>query len=495
MRDQLLALSGLRRRRALLLDGACPALARERDWCHDAAAGAPQLAARRLQLPGAARPLAAAAGASCATASSAIRCPRRAGCKLYACGPTGRHPFIRLDRHDLARQCRVRRARPRRRRPDRRRDGGERRHARRSDDGRGAALAARRARARARIAAHALAWPANVARSRKSFTIVPSNDPNALSSCAGVVGRMAASRRRRRAAVVLSFLRPVVDPAERGRVKAGIFFAGAYLVIAAGVRRVAPAAADAAAARLAARAVGAAVLASRSSSRRACWCSTSCSARREIPRILRDLVQGVAYFITAAIVLTRSEVDVTQGVHGVGADDGGHRPRAAGDAGQHHGRAWRCSWSATSRSATGSTSTTRITVGRIREVRWRATTIVTKNGDLMLIPNGVDHARHDHELQPADDGAPAVGQRARPLPPPAGARARGGRRGGARAVVRARRAAARLPAAGVQGRRLHLRVPLLDGRRPARRHARTATCAAPSGTRSTAPGWRSRSRR
>ena len=34
--------------------------------------------------------------------------------------------------------------------------------------------------------------------------------------------------------------------------------------------------------------------------------------RREIPRILRDLVQGIAYFITAAIVLTRSEVDVTQ---------------------------------------------------------------------------------------------------------------------------------------------------------------------------------------
>src|SRR5262245_4905264 len=31
--------------------------------------------------------------------------------------------------------------------------------------------------------------------------------------------------------VVLAFLRPVVDPAERGRVKAGIFFAGAYLVM------------------------------------------------------------------------------------------------------------------------------------------------------------------------------------------------------------------------------------------------------------------------
>src|SRR5207244_641594 len=34
--------------------------------------------------------------------------------------------------------------------------------------------------------------------------------------------------------------------------------------------------------------------------------------RREIPRILRDLLQGIAYLITAAIVLTRSEVDVTK---------------------------------------------------------------------------------------------------------------------------------------------------------------------------------------
>ena len=31
--------------------------------------------------------------------------------------------------------------------------------------------------------------------------------------------------------LVLSFLRPIVDAAERGRVKAGIFFAGAYLVM------------------------------------------------------------------------------------------------------------------------------------------------------------------------------------------------------------------------------------------------------------------------
>ena len=34
--------------------------------------------------------------------------------------------------------------------------------------------------------------------------------------------------------VVLSFLRAAVDPVERGRVKAGIFFAGAYLAMTLG---------------------------------------------------------------------------------------------------------------------------------------------------------------------------------------------------------------------------------------------------------------------
>ena len=61
VRDQLLALSELRVVAPCFWTGACPALARERDWCHDAAP-VPSAPARRLQLPGAARPLAAAAG-------------------------------------------------------------------------------------------------------------------------------------------------------------------------------------------------------------------------------------------------------------------------------------------------------------------------------------------------------------------------------------------------------------------------------------------------
>ncbi len=107
--------------------------------------------------------------------------------------------------------------------------------------------------------------------------------------------------------------------------------------------------------------------------------------RREIPRILRDIVQGIAYLITAVVVLTRSEFDVTKvftasvlttAVIGLALQDtlgnvmSGlalqlERDLEIGD------------WISLD---------DRIS-GRIREVRWRATTIVTKNGDLMLIPN------------------------------------------------------------------------------------------------------------
>ncbi|HEY5089056.1 MAG TPA: mechanosensitive ion channel family protein, partial [Polyangia bacterium] len=107
--------------------------------------------------------------------------------------------------------------------------------------------------------------------------------------------------------------------------------------------------------------------------------------RREIPRIVRDVLQGIAYLITAALVLTRSDVDVTKvftasvlttAVIGLALQDtlgnimAGlalqlERDLEVGD------------WISLDDRVTG----------RIREVRWRATTIVTKNGDLMLIPN------------------------------------------------------------------------------------------------------------
>jgi len=187
--------------------------------------------------------------------------------------------------------------------------------------------------------------------------------------------------------VVLSFLRAVVDPAERGRVKAGIFFAGAYLAMLLGfglLKRPLPAPAQHDWLRVLAVLMlcFAAVIAS------TLLVFDVVLRRRQIPRILQDLVQAIAYFVTAAIVLTRSDVDVTRvfaasvlttAVIGLALQDtlgnimAGlalqlERDFEVGD------------WINLGDRASP-------IVGRVREVRWRATTIVTKNGDLMLIPN------------------------------------------------------------------------------------------------------------
>src|SRR5262245_42085519 len=96
--------------------------------------------------------------------------------------------------------------------------------------------------------------------------------------------------------VVLSLLRPVVDPSERGRVKAGIFFAGAYLVmvLAFGVlHRPLPTGAQHDWLRvLAVLLLCFAMVISAS-----LLLFDLALRRREIPRILRDIVQGVAYLI------------------------------------------------------------------------------------------------------------------------------------------------------------------------------------------------------
>jgi small-conductance mechanosensitive channel len=183
---------------------------------------------------------------------------------------------------------------------------------------------------------------------------------------------------------LLFLLRLVVPPAERGRVKAGIFFTGAYLVslLALGLlhRPVA---------------VGphhdwfrllsvllfsfSAVITS------GLVLFDVVLARREIPRILRDLLQGVAYLITALFVLTRSEIDVTKvftasvlttAVIGLALQETLGNVMA-GLALQLERDFEVGDWISLDERVTG----------RIREVRWRATTIVTKNGDLMLIPN------------------------------------------------------------------------------------------------------------
>jgi Mitochondrial small ribosomal subunit Rsm22 len=100
VRDQLLALSDLEIVAPCFWTGACPALANPRDWCHDAVA-ATAVSNRRVDfsylvlrdrwkpLPG---------QLSYRVVSDPL--PEKGRLKLYACGPTGRHAFIRLDRHE-----------------------------------------------------------------------------------------------------------------------------------------------------------------------------------------------------------------------------------------------------------------------------------------------------------------------------------------------------------------------------------------------------------
>jgi hypothetical protein len=97
------------------------------------------------------------------------------------------------------------------------------------------------------------------------------------------------------------------------------------------------------------------------------------------------LLSGIAYLITAVFVLTRSEVDVTKvftasvlttAVIGLALQETLGNVMA-GLALQLERDFEVGDWISLDERVSG----------RIRDVRWRATTIVTKNGDLMLIPN------------------------------------------------------------------------------------------------------------
>jgi small-conductance mechanosensitive channel/CRP-like cAMP-binding protein len=183
---------------------------------------------------------------------------------------------------------------------------------------------------------------------------------------------------------ILLVLRVLVPASERGRVKAGIFFAGSYLASLVALSVFHPPVAGPAHhdwARLlsvllfsfAVVIVAGLVL------------FDVVLVRRHVPPILRDLAQGLAYLVTALVVLTRSEVDVTKvftasvlttAVIGLALQEtlgnlmAGltlqlERDLEVGDWISLDGK----------------------TAGQIREIRWRATTIVTNNGDLTLIPN------------------------------------------------------------------------------------------------------------
>ena len=104
VRDQVLA-AGLQIVAPCLWTGPCPALTRERDWCHDAAPiahGARVDYAYLVLRAGAAGADDRAAGrATDETLFRIVSDPmvEKGRLRLFGCGPAGRHPLVRLDRH------------------------------------------------------------------------------------------------------------------------------------------------------------------------------------------------------------------------------------------------------------------------------------------------------------------------------------------------------------------------------------------------------------
>jgi small-conductance mechanosensitive channel/CRP-like cAMP-binding protein len=186
---------------------------------------------------------------------------------------------------------------------------------------------------------------------------------------------------------IFAALRFVLPLTERGRIKAGIFFCGAYLIALFGLGVFGPTSDAGQSQHYWLRVLSflffslAAVIAS------GLVIFDFALARREIPRILRDLIHGLAYLVTAAIVLTRSDVDVTKvftasvlttAVIGLALQETLGNVMA-GLALQLERDFDVGDWIKIDDKING----------RIREVRWRATTLVTRNGDLIMVPNAL----------------------------------------------------------------------------------------------------------
>jgi hypothetical protein len=107
VRDQVRA-AGLEVVAPCLWTGPCPALTRERDWCHDAAPIAHgarvDYAYLVLRAGGPGADDRAVGGAADATLFRIVSDPmvEKGRLRLFGCGPAGRHPLVRLDRHTSA---------------------------------------------------------------------------------------------------------------------------------------------------------------------------------------------------------------------------------------------------------------------------------------------------------------------------------------------------------------------------------------------------------
>jgi hypothetical protein len=101
VRDQLLA-AGLHVVAPCFFTGPCPALVRDRDWCHDSA----ETAERRVDFSY----LVVRATGQAAIDPNCFRVvsdplPEKGRLRLFGCGVAGRHPLVRLDRHVSARNA------------------------------------------------------------------------------------------------------------------------------------------------------------------------------------------------------------------------------------------------------------------------------------------------------------------------------------------------------------------------------------------------------
>src|SRR3954463_6653828 len=106
---------------------------------------------------------------------------------------------------------------------------------------------------------------------------------------------------------IFAALRVALPVAERGRIRAGIFFAGSYLVTLFAFGFFAtPSEVDPHHHNWV-RVLSILLFSFASVLASGLVLFDVVLARREIPRIMRDLVHGLAYLVTAALVLTRSE--------------------------------------------------------------------------------------------------------------------------------------------------------------------------------------------
>jgi SAM-dependent methyltransferase len=105
VRDLLLAAGGLRVVAPCLWTGPCPALARERDWCHDAALEPSAVTGQRARRVDFSYLVLRAAGETPAPQDPALfrivsdPLVEKGRLRFFGCGPSGRDALVRLDRH------------------------------------------------------------------------------------------------------------------------------------------------------------------------------------------------------------------------------------------------------------------------------------------------------------------------------------------------------------------------------------------------------------